>query len=237
MDTLSLVQKSLGDLSDKNRIPDLLKFFQVYPGGYGEGDKFIGVTVPNQRAVSKQYYKAISLKEIELLLNEEFHEYRLTAIFMFVLKFQKTKDEFFRQEVFELYIRNLEHVNNWDFVDSSAHLIVGPHLMKKERTILYDLATSKNLWKQRVAIIATLHFIRNNEYDDTLRISESLLSHKHDLIHKAVGWMLREIGNRHLEAELNFLLRHYKVMPRTMLRYAIEKFPEDLRISFLKGTL
>jgi len=154
---------------------------------------------------------------------------------MLVLKYQKEKDENKKQEFVDTYIRNLERINNWDLVDSSAHLILGPYLMDRDKSLLYDFAKSDNLWVQRVSIIATFHFIRNGKYDDALRISEMLLNHKHDLIHKAVGWMVREIGNRDFDVEYNFLLKHYKSMPRTMLRYAIEKFPEELRQRFLKG--
>ncbi len=237
MKTIDLVKKDLQSFNDKKRGADLLKFFQVFPGGYGEGDKFIGVTVPNQRAVSKKHYKEISIHEIEKLLSDEIHEYRLTATFMLVLKYQKEKDENRKQEIVDTYIRNIERINNWDLVDSSAHLILGPHLMERDREILYEFASSKNLWVQRVSVIATLHFIRNNQFNDTFRIAEMLLNHKHDLIHKAVGWMLREAGNRNFESEFEFLKENYKKMPRTMLRYAIEKFPEGLRQSFLKGEI
>ena len=237
METSDLVKNDLNSFNDKKRGADLLKFFQVFPGGYGEGDKFIGVTVPNQRAVSKKYFKEISIHEIEKLLSDEIHEYRLTATFMLVLKYQKEKDENRKQEIVDTYIRNIERINNWDLVDSSAHLILGPHLMERDREILYEFASSKNLWVQRVSVIATLHFIRNNQFNDTFRIAEMLLNHKHDLIHKAVGWMLREAGNRNFESEFEFLKENYKKMPRTMLRYAIEKFPEGLRQSFLKGKI
>ena len=237
MKTIDLVKKDLQSFNDKKRGADLLKFFQVFPGGYGEGDKFIGVTVPNQRAVSKKHYKEISIHEIEKLLSDEIHEYRLTATFMLVLKYQKEKDENRKQEIVDTYIRNIERINNWDLVDSSAHLILGPHLMERDREILYEFASSKNLWVQRVSVIATLHFIRNNQFNDTFRIAEMLLNHKHDLIHKAVGWMLREAGNRNFDSEFEFLKENYKKMPRTMLRYAIEKFPEGLRQSFLKGEI
>ena len=237
MKTIDLVKKDLQSFNDKKRGADLLKFFQVFPGGYGEGDKFIGVTVPNQRAVSKKHYKEISIHEIEKLLSDEIHEYRLTATFMLVLKYQKEKDENRKQEIVDTYIRNIKRINNWDLVDSSAHLILGPHLMERDREILYEFASSKNLWVQRVSVIATLHFIRNNQFNDTFRIAEMMLNHKHDLIHKAVGWMLREAGNRNFESEFEFLKENYKKMPRTMLRYAIEKFPEGLRQSFLKGEI
>jgi 3-methyladenine DNA glycosylase AlkD len=235
MDTIQKVKNELNGFGDNKKGAGLSKFFQAFPGGYGEGDTFIGVTVPNQRLVSKKFYKEISIKEIEVLLHEPIHEYRLTAIFMLVLKYQKTKDEKIKQEIVDCYSTNIERVNNWDLVDSSAHLILGPHLMNRDRSILYEYAKSTNLWVQRISIIATYHFIRNKQFDDTLKISEILLNHKHDLIHKAVGWMLREVGNRNYQVEFDFLKKHYKKMPRTMLRYAIEKLPEDVRQGFLKG--
>jgi 3-methyladenine DNA glycosylase AlkD len=237
MEALEKVKRALDLQVDKNKCNDLKKFFQVFPGGYGEGDSFIGVTVPNQRVISKKFYKDITIKEIEVLLNQPIHEYRLTAIFMLVLKFEKTIYESVKQEIVEAYLKNLERVNNWDLVDSSAHLILGPYLKHRDRSMLYDFAKSTNLWIQRVSIITTYHFIRNMQFDDTLKISELLLNHNHDLIHKAVGWMLREVGNRDFQVEYNFLLKYYKQMPRTMLRYAIEKFPEDVRQGFLKGSI
>lgn len=230
-----MVKKDLNRFNDKKRGETLPKFFQVYPGGYGEGDKFIGVTVPNQRTVSKKHYENISLSELEQLLWEPIHEYRLTALFMLVLKYQKSKDESLQKEIVELYLKNIERVNNWDLVDSSAHHILGPYLMNKNRQLLYELANSPNFWVQRIAIIATLHFIRNGQFDDTLSIAEILLNHRHDLIHKAVGWMLREVGKKDYEVEHAFLIKHYNNMPRTMLRYAIERFPEEVRQNFLKG--
>jgi 3-methyladenine DNA glycosylase AlkD len=238
MNVIELVKSELIKLSDSSKAVSSRKFFQAFPGGYGEGDDFIGVTVPDQRDISKKFYRDISLREIELLLNESIHEYRLTAIFMLVLKYQKSKDEQFCEEIVNLYVKSIDRINNWDLVDSSAHLILGTQLMMDNDTgLLYELVQSDNLWAQRIAIIATLHFIRNNQFEDTLKISEMLLNHKHDLIHKAVGWMLREVGNKNYQVEFNFLLKYYKHMPRTMLRYAIEKFPEEIRQDFLKGTL
>jgi len=215
----------------------LPKFFQAFEGGYGEGDRFLGVVVPDQRKVARKYYKAASIKDIEELLNEPYHEYRLTALFMMVYKFEKAKDKKEKEEIVNTYLKNIEAVNNWDLVDSSAPQILGPFLCDKNRGILYEMAQTPDLWKQRIAIMSTFYFIKQGEYDDALKISEILLNHKHDLIHKAVGWMLREIGNRDFEVEYNFLKENYKAMPRTMLRYAIEKFEPDLRQKFLKGLI
>ena len=171
------------------------------------------------------------------LLNDLVHEYRLTALFTMVLKFEKAKDPSEKEEVVDAYLKNIENVNNWDLVDSSCYKIIGPWLINKDKSLLYEYAGSDDLWKQRIAIITTLHFIRNRQFDDTLKLAEILLSHEHDLIHKAVGWMLREVGNRDFETEYNFLIMHYSKMPRTMLRYAIEKFDEALRQKFLKGEI
>jgi 3-methyladenine DNA glycosylase AlkD len=235
--TIDAVIEELSKYADSKRRVGAYKYFQAFPGGYGEGDEFIGVTVPNQRKVAKMFYGFINLPEIEFLLNEPIHEYRLTALFMLVSKYKKAKIESEREDIVNVYVKNIEQVNNWDLVDSSAHLILGPHLFCSDTGLLYEFAKSKNLWVQRTAIIATLHFIRNNEFEETLQIAEMLINHKHDLIHKAVGWMLREVGNKDYDTEYTFLLNNYKNMPRTMLRYAIEKFPEDVRQGFLKGTL
>jgi 3-methyladenine DNA glycosylase AlkD len=219
----------------------LPRFFKAGPGEYGEGDKFIGVSAPHMRAVAKDFYSYLTLKEVEQLLTDKIHEYRLTALFILVLKFQKAKKEddpqALRKEIIDLYIRNVDHVNNWDLVDSSADKLLGAYLEDKDKSLLYDFAKADHLWKQRIAIIATLYYIRKKEFKETFRISEMLLNHHHDLIHKAVGWMLREIGNKDFGEELAFLKKHYRIMPRTMLRYAIEKFDEPLRQQFLKGEI
>jgi 3-methyladenine DNA glycosylase AlkD len=156
---------------------------------------------------------------------------------MLVLKFEKSKSEDEKREIVKTYIDNLAGINNWDLVDSSSYKILGPWLLDKNKQILYDFAYSDQLWLQRIAMITTLHFIRNHQYSDALNLAEILLHHPHDLMHKAVGWMLREIGNRRLEVELGFLTQHYKQMPRTALRYAIEKFDEELRQQFLRGEI
>lgn len=215
----------------------LSRFFQVFPGGYGEGDKFLGVTVPEQHKVARTFYKEILPDELESLLRDSFHECRLTALFIMILKYEKAKTETEKEKLVESYLQNINYVNNWDLVDSSAHKLLGPHLENRERKLIYDLARSNQLWPQRIAILTTYHFIRYCDFDDTLKLSELLLHHEHDLIHKAVGWMLREVGNRDFQVEYNFLKRHYKNMPRTMLRYAIERFDPDLRKKILAGDI
>lgn len=212
------------------------KFFKTGKGSYGEGDIFIGITVPEQRKIAKKYYKEIKLAEVEKLLNEKTHEYRLTALLILVYKYQKASSDLEKKEIVELYLKNVSCVNNWDLVDSSADKILGDYfILTNNKELLYDFAITDNLWKQRIAIMSTFYFIRNREYNDTLKIAEILLNHKHDLIHKAVGWMLREIGKRDFKVEYDFLIKNYKKMPRTMLRYAIEKFDEPLRQRFLKN--
>jgi 3-methyladenine DNA glycosylase AlkD len=239
MNKTNLTQSIIDELNEqacKEKAQHHLRFFKTAPGEYGEGDKFIGVNVPDQRKIAKKHYREITLNELEEFLRSEIHEYRSTALFMLCYKFEKA-DESERTSIVNLYLDNIAFVNNWDLVDASAPPLLGGYLFDKERDLLYHLARSNNLWKQRIAIIATLYFIRRGEFHDTLKISEILLHHHHDLIHKAVGWMLREVGKRDREAEMAFLLKHYAEMPRTMLRYAIEKFDEDLRRQFLKGQL
>lgn len=209
------------------------KFFKTGRGEYGEGDQFLGVKVPDQRKIAEKYWKLTGHKDLEVLISSPYHEVRLTCLFILVRKYEKSKTDFEKKQWVDFYLSNREYVNNWDLVDSSAHLILGSWLFDKDRALLYDLANSDNLWDQRIAIISTFYFIRKKEFEDTLKLSEILLSHKHDLIHKAVGWMLREVGNRDYETEYDFLKRYHKMMPRTMLRYAIEKFDPKVREMFM----
>lgn len=211
------------------------RYFKCGKGEYGEGDLFLGVTVPEARSIAKRYV-ALSLNECLRLIKSPLHEERLLALMILSLRFKRA-DEKEQRRIYSLFMKNLRYVNNWDLVDSSAHLIAGAYLFDKDRTPLYELARSKNLWKKRVAIIATFDFIRKNDFGDTLKIAEILVDDTHDLIHKAVGWMLREVGNRDQAMEESFLRRHYKTMPRTMLRYAIEKFPIALRQRYMNGTV
>jgi 3-methyladenine DNA glycosylase AlkD len=229
------VRHDLDYCSDPIKAAHLPRFFQAYPGGYGEGDLFIGVTVPNQRKIARSHFQAFSLSELEELISDPLHECRLTAIFILILKFEKAKTEPEREALVKLYLDNLVWINNWDLVDSSAYKILGPYLFHRDRSVLYELAASGDLWKQRVAVMTTLFFIRNKDFDDILALARLLLRHEHDLMHKAIGWMLREVGNRNFDLEYDFLKQYYRAMPRTMLRYAIEKFEEDLRQKFLKG--
>jgi len=232
------VKRALREVSDPEKAKNNAWFFKSGPGEYGEGDKFIGATVPNQRKVAKKF-KELPLNEITKLIRSPVHEHRLTGVFILVGRFGSSVSEGERQEIYETYMDLLNdgHVNNWDIVDSSAHQIIGGWLEDKNRGVLVELAGSGKLWNQRVAIMATYSFIKQEDFTDTLLICELLLDHPHDLIHKAVGWMLREIGNRDRAVAEGFLARHYKYMPRTMLRYAIEKFPSELRQAYLSGLM
>lgn len=212
-----------------------LRFFKTGKGEYGEGDEFYGIKVPVSRQIAKQF-KALSSAEIQELLNSKVHEERLIALFILTEQYRKS-DEEKKKSIFDFYLKNTKRVNNWDLVDLSAERVIGAYLFEKEKKILFKLAKSKNLWEKRIAIMSTFHFIKNNTFDTTFEIADILLEDEHDLIHKAVGWMLREIGKRNLKAEEDYLKKHYKKMPRTMLRYAIEKFPEKKRQAYLKGNI
>lgn len=229
------VIKELSKFKDTERAEHSSQFFKTGPGEYGEGDKFLGIKVPYQRKVA-QKFRTLPAAEIEKLLRNEFHEVRLTAVFIMVSKVEKGGPEEL-EEMSRLYLNHLTAFNNWDLIDSSCHKILGPFLKNRERNLLYDFARSDDLWKKRIAVITCFHFINNDDYKDALAIAEILLHDKHDLIHKAVGWMLREIGNRDLETEEKFLHQYYQDMPRTMLRYAIEKFDEPHRLRYLHGKI
>lgn len=210
------------------------RFFKTGAGQYGEGDVFLGIKVPPLRSLAKQH-RDTDLNTIKTLLHSKYHEERLFALLL-LMQFYERATEKERGVAFDLYLSNANLVNNWDLVDVSAPHIVGRHLATRPRKVLHRMARSSSLWERRIAIISTFYFIRNNEFDDTLSIAQTLLHDEQDLMHKAVGWMLREVGKRDLEAEETFLLQHYHDMPRTMLRYAIERFPEKRRQQYLKGT-
>jgi 3-methyladenine DNA glycosylase AlkD len=229
------IRKRVRELGNAERAEILQRFFKTAPGQYGEGDLFLGLTVPQMRTLAKEY-RAISNEETVDLLQSAFHDERAIALFILVQAFAKS-DPAKQKQIYDLYLQQTKFINSWDLVDGSAAQIVGAFLMNKSRKPLYTLAKSQSLWERRIAIIATFHFIRRNEFADTLKISKLLLADKEDLIHKAVGWMLREVGKRNLDVEETFLIEHYEKMPRTMLRYAIEKFPEDRRQMYLRGLL
>ena len=231
--------KDLRDSLNKRINPEqakvYLRFFKTGKGEYGEGDEFLGIKVPVSRQISKQF-KDLPLLEIQELLNSKIHEERLIALFILTEQYRRA-DYKKKKNIYNFYLKNSKRVNNWDLVDLSAERIIGAYLLDKDKKILFRLAKSKNLWERRIAIMSTFHFIKEGFYNTTFEISDMLLQDEHDLIHKAVGWMLREIGNRNLAEEENFLNKNYKTMPRTMLRYAIEKFPEKKRQAYLKGKI
>ncbi|MFC0027915.1 DNA alkylation repair protein [Micromonospora chaiyaphumensis] len=236
MVTSADVRHELAGLADPRRAQGLSRFLQMTPGGYGEGDRAIGVSVPEQRRVAARYWRDLSLAGTEELLTGGVHEERLTALFILVRKFAKG-DEEERGRIFRMVLANTDRINNWDLVDSSAPYIVGPWLVDRDRSVLDRLAGSSLLWDRRIAVMATFAFIRVGDFRWTFRLGERLLHDPHDLVHKAVGWMLREVGNRDRAAEEEFLARHYRAMPRVMLRYAIEKFEPQRRREYLAGTV
>ncbi len=232
MSFLTQLKKELKRLSNSKQAEILQGFFKTGKGEYGEGDIFLGVKVPEQRKIVSKFEK-LSLEDLEKLLSSKIHEYRMSALLILIRQYERA-DEEYKKEIFNFYLRNTKNINNWDLVDISAPKIVGDYLLNKPRDILYKLAKSENLWERRIAIISTFAFIRNNEFTDTLKISRILLLDKHDLIHKAVGWMLREVGKRDQKIEEEFLKKYYLKMPRVMLRYAIEKFEERKRKFYLR---
>ena len=229
------ITKRLSKLGSKEQAAISQRFFKTGPGEYGEGDIFIGIRVPVLRKLAKEYMN-LSLKDVQIILRSKYHEERLLSLLILVDQFSKG-DQKKKKSIYELYLKSTRFINNWDLVDLSAHLIAGPYLMDKSRAPLYELAQSDHLWERRIAVMSTFHYIKHDEFSDTLKIAGMLLSDKEDLIHKAVGWMLREIGKRRLQSEEIFLKKHYQKMPRTMLRYAIEKFPEPKRKSYLIGQI
>lgn len=236
--SLVKLKKELKENINNEKAKILLRFFKTGKGEYGEGQKFLGIDTPTKRKIAKKYAD-LNFDDLQELLDSNIHDYRFVALIILIDKYKKCKTfDVLQKKIFNFYIRNSKNINNWDLVDVSAPNIVGQYLLDKtDRKILYRLAQSKNLWEKRIAIISTFTFIRNNQFTDTLKISEILLNDKHDLMHKAVGWMLREVGNRDRKIEEVFLKKYCKKMPRTMLRYAIEKFPEDLRQKYLKGLI
>lgn len=226
------ITNRLQALSDAEKREIFPKFFKAGKGEYGEGDRFLGVTVPNIRAIAK-LHKDISIEEIRELLQSEWHEVRLCALIIMVEK-SKKKDEVLRKELFNLYLSQTKRINNWDLVDLSCRFIIGEYLLDKSRDILYQLAQSSLLWDNRIAIVSTYAFIRKGQLEDTYALSDLMMQHPHDLMHKAIGWMLREAGKRDSERLYDYVMSHRADMPRTMLRYAIEKFSPKERAILMK---
>ena len=229
--SLEQLQAELRAQANPDKVDVYKRFFKTGPGEYGEGDLFLGVNVPAQRRLAGKYRDLNWLDTIRLL-KSPYHEERLTALLIMIHQFERG-DVLTRGRVYRFYLNNTRYINNWDLVDTSAHKICGPYLMNNDRTFLDNLARSRDLWKRRISIITTYYFIKHDQFDDTLRIAKILLHDKHDLIHKATGWMLREVGNRNQSVEEEFLDTHAAEMPRTMLRYAVEKFPPGLRKKYM----
>lgn len=227
------ITKTLQTLANPQIAAHSQRFFKTGPGEYGEGDQFLGIRVPTLRLLAKQH-KSLPLAKTEKLLHSPYHEARLLAALLLVQHFERA-DTATRETIYQLYLANTAYLNNWDLVDASAPKIVGPWLENRPHDILFQLARSPSLWERRIAIISTFHFIRQGQTQTTLALSEILVHDPEDLIHKAVGWMLRELGKRDQPAEEAFLQKHLNTLPRTLLRYAIEKFPEPLRKRYLAG--
>lgn len=232
---LPLIKEKLLKHADQKQALILQRFFKTGPHEYAEGDKFLGIKVPILRDIAREHQN-LSLKETERLLHSTFHEERLLALFILIFHFNKA-DSRKKEIIYRLYLKSTKYINNWDLVDVTAKYIVGAFLLDKDKGVLDELARSKNMWERRIAILSTFHFIEKNVFGDTLRLAKILLNDKEDLIQKAVGWMLREVGKRSVSAQEVFLKKHYRVMPRTTLRYAIERFPERKRQAYLKGTV
>jgi 3-methyladenine DNA glycosylase AlkD len=236
-DQLTALENRIKAEANPSKAKLLARFFKTGKGEYGEGDVFLGLMVPQQRGIAREFTD-LSLAEIKILLESEVHEKRLIGLLILVERMRKA-DAKGQKEIFKFYLKNTRRINNWDLVDLSAPRIAGAYLADKDRAILNRLARSKNLWERRIAVLATFWFIRDADFADALAIGEILLHDEHDLIHKAVGWMLREVGKKDLKVEEDFLRQNdrYKTMPRTMLRYAIEKFPEAKRKKYLAGKM
>lgn len=232
---LAMLRAELYALADPSDAIHLQRFFKTAPGEYGAGDKFLGLRVPALRRLVRDYRQLNDADALEMLASS-WHEERLLALMLLVDGYNRGDDSR-RERIHRAYLEHTRYINNWDLVDASAEHIVGPHLEAREIALLERLARSDDIWERRIAIISTFHFIKRNEFAPTLKIARLLLEDYHDLIHKAVGWMLREVGKRDREVEDAFLKKHYRKMPRTMLRYAIERHPETLRKRYLAGAV
>jgi len=238
MEILDDIKQALQILAIPEKAEFFPRFFKTGKGEYGEGDIFIGVTVPDQRSIAKEFYNKISLEELSELLSSKIHEHRLTALLMLVYKFERTKDKIQQKEIIDFYLKHTKHINNWDLVDTSCYKILGRYCFENQDSkILEKLSDSDDMWEKRMAIVGTMFHIKKREFELTKTFALKNLKHPHDLMHKANGWLLREMGKMNESELLNFLDLHYKEMPRTCLRYAIEKLDEELRQDYLKGRI
>jgi len=229
------IMDRLRELGDTDIAAHSQRFFKTGKGKYGEGDRFLGIRVPTLRKCVREY-RVISLGDTLELLKSPFHEARLLALFILAAKYSSARLVAEQKAIYQSYLNHTEFINNWDLVDCSAEHIVGAYLFSRDRKPIYQLAGSRSLWDRRIAVMSIFHFIKRDDFSDILAMAELLLDDHEDLIHKAVGWMLREVGKRDRNTEEEFLIKHYKEMPRTMLRYAIEKLPETERLAYLHGT-
>ena len=238
MKSVDDIKQALEILSIPEKAEFFPKFFKTGKGEYGEGDVFIGVAVPDQRSVAKEFYNKISLVELSQILSSKVHEHRLTALLLLVYKFEKTKDQSLRKEMVDFYLKHTKYINNWDLVDTSCYKILGRYCFENQDSkLLEKLSDSKNMWEMRMAIVGTMHHIKKGQFELTKNFALKNLKHPHDLMHKANGWLLREMGKMNEKELLDFLNLHYKEMPRTCLRYAIEKLEEEVRKNYLKGRI
>jgi 3-methyladenine DNA glycosylase AlkD len=235
---LKEIEEALAVLSIPEKAAFFPKFFKTGKGEYGEGDLFLGVKVPDQRIVAKEYYSKISLEELSQLLSSKYHEHRLTALFILILKFEKTKDNKVKDEVVEFYLNHLQYVNNWDLVDSSCYKILGRYAFDNQKEeLLRKLSGSEEMWHKRIAVVGTMYHVKKGSFELMKEFVTQNLKHTHDLMHKANGWLLREMGQKNESELISYLNKYYKEMPRTCLRYAIEKLSEDLRQDYLRGRI
>ncbi|WP_410493242.1 DNA alkylation repair protein [Chryseobacterium sp. RU37D] len=235
---LKEIEEVLAFLSIPEKAAFFPKFFKTGKGEYGEGDLFLGVTVPDQRSVAKEYYAKISLEDLSRLLSSKYHEHRLTALFMLISKFEKTKDQSVKDEIVEFYLNHLQYVNNWDLVDSSCYKILGRYSFEnRKEDLLRKLSASEEMWHKRIAVVGTMFYVKKGSFDLLKEFVTQNLKHPHDLMHKANGWLLREMGQKNEPELISYLNKYYKEMPRTCLRYAIEKLDEEIRQEYLKGRI
>ena len=236
---MSLLYDSIFSLRDDTQVEGLSRFFKTAPGQYGEGDQFLGIKVPRTREVVNHIWKQCTFDDLEQCILSPYHEIRLATLLTLVQIFKHAKrDKPLQQRCVDFYLSHTAYINNWDLVDLSCYEILGNWLLDKDRHLLYDLAThGKNIWEQRIAIVSCMTFVRHDQYDDCLAIADILLHHPHDLIRKAVGWLLREVGKHHEPTIVAYLAPRYQSMPRTTLRYAIEKFPPHIRQAYLQGRI
>ncbi len=230
------LQNNLRRLANKGTAKHSARFFKTAKGEYGHGDIFLGIRVPVLRKIAKENI-GLSISDNKKLIKSKYHEERLLGLIILTKKYEKAETENEKEKLYSIYVSHFKYINNWDLVDVTCPHIIGKHLVNKDRGILYAWAKSNDLWTRRIAMISNWWFIRNNDLKDVFKISKLLLNDEHDLIHKAVGWMLREAGKKNIAKMEGFLKGHYKTMPRTMLRYAIEKFPEGKRQKYLKGKI